>query len=555
MEWRINQDLLLRGRFSVTTQNSRSDYYLSAKDTSFDGYTVSDYNRRGIYTYGTGEYSSYDGDLTLNYSKLIQDKHLVVAGLGYTVGEERSEDYSITAEGISNINMDFLGMASQYYKDGSPSGSEGISRRVGLVFTGNYTYDNRYFVDLSARGEGSSKFGANKRFAPFWSTGVGWNMHHESFLKGNKTVNVARIRLSYGTSGSQNFDPYQALTTFRDYSGNYRGWNGVYLLGLGNTDLRWQTTRQVNVGTELELFQRRFRLNADVYHKITDNLLSDINLPSSSGFSTYKANVGKVLNQGFEITANAFLIRSRDAGLTWSVGGSMIHNRNEIKEISNSLEYLNEQLRKQSNINPSFMFQEGESIYTIYAVKSKGIDPSNGREIYVKANGTKTYTWNASDKVASGVSTPKYQGNLNTSLRLKGFTLNAIFAYRFGGQMYNYTLVSKVENIYPFDNADKRVLYDRWKKPGDIAFFKSVADRTTTNATSRFVMDENTLEFRSLSLGYEVPTAWLKKNLFLEYLAITGYTEDLLYLSSIKQERGLSYPYSKKFSFSITARF
>lgn len=556
LEWRFNNDLFFRGSLSVTTQNSRSDMYVSAKNTRFEEYTGDDYNRKGRYTYGTGEYSSYEGSLTLNYSKLFADKHQLYLGAGYNIGEERSENYTIIAEGISNPNMDFLGMANQYYKNGSPSGSEGISRRVGAVFSGNYTYNNRYFLDVSTRGEGSSRFGSDKRFAPFWSTGVGWNMHHESFLKGNKTVNIARLRLSYGTSGSQNFSPYQALTTFRDYnSNNYRGWNGVYLLGLGNSDLGWQSTRQVNLGTEFDLFQHRFRLNVDVYNKTTDNLLSDINLPSSSGFNSYMANVGKILNQGFETTFNAILIRNKISNLTWSIGGSLIYNKNEIKEISNSLQFLNDQLRAQSNINPSFMFQEGESIYTIYAVKSKGIDPSNGLEIFEKQDGSETYTWDARDKVACGISQPKYQGNFNTSLRFKGITFNAIFAYRYGGQMYNYTLVSKVENILPNDNADKRVLYDRWKKPGDIAFFKSVKDRSTTNATSRFVMDENTLECRSLSLGYEVPSTWLKKNLFLEYLSITGYMEDLFYISSIKQERGLSYPYSKKFSFSITARF
>ncbi len=556
LEWRFTDDLFLRGRLSLTNQTNRSDQYISSKATMFDNFVGDDLNRRGRYIYGTGESFSYEGDLTLNYSKLLRDKHLISTGVGYTIGENRDENYVITAEGITNVNMDFLGMASQYLKDGSPVGLEGTIRRVGLVFTGNYTYNNRYFIDVSARGEGSSRFGYNNRFAPFWSTGIGWNMHQENFLRGNDIVNTARLRMSYGTSGSQSFSPYQAMTTFRDYGGgNYRSWNGVYLLGLGNNDLGWQSTRQYNIGTELEFFNRYLRVNFDVYSKVTDNLLADVNLPSSSGFSSYKANVGKVLNEGFEGTINAFLIRNLEHGFSWSVGGSMIHNRNKIMEISNSLEYLNNKLLEESNINPSFMFKEGESIHTIYAVRSKGIDPSNGREIYIKQDGSETYNWDAKDKVAVGVGLPKYQGNLNTNLRYKGLALNVIFAYRYGGQMYNHTLVNKVENIYPFDNADKRVLYDRWKNPGDKAFFKSVTDRTTTNATSRFVMDENTLQLRNISLSYEVPREWAKKNLGLEYLSFTGNSEDLFYLSTVKQERGLLYPYSKKYSLSVTVRF
>ena len=120
--------------------------------------------------------------------------------------------------------------------------------------------------------------------------------------------------------------------------------------------------------------------------------------------------------------------------------------------------------------------------------------------------------------------------------------------------MYNYTLVSKVENIYPFDNADKRVLCDRWKNPGDNAFFKGVRDFTTTNATSRFVMDENTLECRSISLGYDWEAKWLDQ-VGISYLTITGYMEDVFRISSIIQERGLSYPFSRKFSVSLSVRF
>jgi hypothetical protein len=192
---------------------------------------------------------------------------------------------------------------------------------------------------------------------------------------------------------------------------------------------------------------------------------------------------------------------------------------------------------------------------TIYAVQSKGIDPSNGKEIYVKADGTETYTWSAKDQIACGVAEPKALGNINTTIRYKGISLNAYFGYRFGGQVYNQTLASKVENIYPFDNADKRVLYDRWKQAGDIAMFKSVKDFSTTNATSRFVMDENTFTLQTISVGYDIPTAWTQKHLKISFLSVKGYLEDIIYVSTIKRERGLDYPFSRKFSLSLTARF
>ena len=346
------------------------------------------------------------------------------------------------------------------------------------------------------------------------------------------------------------------MTTFRDYEGiNYKGWYGSYLVAMGNRDLGWQKTNQLDVGAELEFFNGRIRFSADVYNKVTNDLLSDITLPSSSGFGSYKANVGKVVNNGVELGLNMYLIRDTRRDMMWIVGGTFAHNKNEIKKISNSLKTLNDQMSSQDGGNPSFMLKEGQSMNTIFAVKSKGIDPSNGKEIYVKQDGTETYTWDPKDKVACGVEEPKYWGNLNTMFRYKGITLNAIFAYRCGGQMYNYTLINKVENILPFDNADKRVLYDRWKEPGDKVFFKGVKDFTSTNATSRFVMDENTLECRSLSLGYDCEVDWLRKNLGISYLTITGYMEDVFRISSVKQERGLSYPFSRKFSVSLMVKF
>lgn len=555
IEWNILPELFVRGRFGVTVQNNRSDKYISSKNTMFDEYAGDDYGRKGTYTYGTGELFNYEADFTLNYSKVFAEKHQVYAGLGYNFAQEKTENYSIKAEGISNINMDFLGMASLYEKDGRPSGNEGIARRMGGIVNVNYTYDRRYFIDFSGKLDGSSKFGSEQRFAPFWSTGIGWNIHNESFMPDQSVVNSARLRVSYGTSGSQAFSPYQAMTTFKDYgSSNYKGWYGVYLMAMGNTDLGWQTTKQLNLGVELEMFNGRIRLNADYYNKVTDDLLSDITLPASGGFDTYKANVGKVVNRGVELSLNAYLIRNIEKEIIWSVGGTLAHNQNEIKAISNSLEFLNETMLKEDKSNPSFLYKEGQSMNTIFAVPSLGIDPSNGKEIFRKLDGTLTNEWDAKDKVACGIAEPKIWGNLNTMFRYKEWTLNAIFSYRYGGQMYNSTLVSKVENIYPYNNADRRALYDRWKTPGEKALYKSVRDFSETKASTRFVMDENTLECRSISLAYDLNAKWLER-MGLSYLTLAGYTEDVFRISTIKQERGLSYPFARKYSFSLTVRF
>lgn len=555
LEWHILPELFVRGQFSYTKTSSRSDVFISAENTMFDSYIDDDYSRKGRYTMGNGNSHQLSGQLTLNYTKDFADVHQVFAGLGVTLDENKSESYSTTGEGISVPTMDFLGMANQYLKDGRPSGSESLSRDFGMLFNFRYTYDSRYFVDLNGKYDGSSQFGANNHFAPFWSTGLGWNMQNEKWLKGNKYINVARLRASYGVTGSQNFASYLSLRTYKDYGGkSTQGWYGVSLMAYGNPDLKWQKTRQMNLGTELTLLNNRLNLTFDVYDKVTDNLLTDINLPLSSGFASYKANVGKVQNRGWELYVNGTVLKSRDNEFRWKLGVNMIHNTNKIKEISNSLKALNEQLSSTSSYNPSFMYKEGESMNTIYAVKSKGIDPSNGKEIYVKADGTETYTWDSKDQVACGTTDAKLQGNINTNVYWKGLSLNMIFGYRWGGYAYNSALANKVENILPYDNADRRALYDRWKQPGDVSNFKSVTDTSKTYATSRFIFKDNAFYGSSLSLGYEIPREWVQ-HIGLDYLKLTADTEDLFYMSTIKRERGTSYPFSRKFAFSLTARF
>ena len=557
IEWYINQNLFLRGAFGITSQTTRSDVYVPADDTSFDDYSSSDYGRKGTYTYGTGESKQYELSLTANYAKTFNKKHTLYVGLGYELSEEREEEYSFEAEGITNSNMAFLGVATGYYEGSTPYGYESTIRRIGFTANANYTYLERYFVDGTFKTEGSSQFGSDSRFAPFFSIGTGWNIHNEKFLKDKDWANIMRLRLSYGTSGSQSFSPYQALTSYSAISGyNFNGYYGVQLMGIGNSELKWQKTRQWNIGVDLNLLNNRLSLNFDWYYKLTDDLLSDINLPSSAGFSSFKSNVGQVENQGFELSANVYLIRNSKSQLYWSVGGTMIHNRNEIKKISNYLEYLNSLMEDEDDVNPSFMYKEGESINTIYAVKSLGIDPSNGQEIYVKKDGTLTYEWDASDKVACGLSEPKFTGTLNTRLRWKGWQLAAIFSYRFGGQLYNSTKASKIENNDPYSNSDRRALYDRWSADNTSASYKAVSLLTTTYATSRFVEDETTLRLNTLTLSYDVPTEWMNKiGLPFEYVSLSGYAEDLFYWSTVKRERGTDYPYARTYTFSLTVRF
>lgn len=556
IDWTILPELTFRGSLKIEKQSGRSDLFLSPDHSSFAEYYNEDFARKGSYTYGTSSKFGFETYFTLNYSKLFQEKHQISVGLNYSVSETKTEATQIKGEGYSGSSINELGMGTFYKKNGKPSSSESILRRLGGILNVNYTYDQRYFVDVSGKLDASSQFGNKNRTAPFWSSGIGWNAHYESFLKDNDFVSLLRLKLSYGTSGSQNYNPYQALTTFKYYENeSYDYFKGTYMLALGNPDLKWQESKQFNVGFETLVWNERLRLSGDYYNKRTDNLLSDINIPLSGGFNSYKANIGEIKVNGIELGATVFVLRDRNKNIDWSLGGTLRKEKDQIVKISNSLKFLNDQMMQESRVNPSFLYEEGQSLNTIFAVQSLGIDPSNGREIFVKRDGSLTYTWDPSDQVASGVNNPKFRGTFNTAFRYKGLTFNTYFSYRLGGYIYNYTLASKVENVDPWYNVDERVYTERWKQPGDHAAFKSVTDRSVTYATTRFIMKENTLRCSSVNLSYELNPDLVRRILPLSYLSLGFYMEDLFQISSIKQERGTDYPFSRKFSFSLTARF
>jgi TonB-linked SusC/RagA family outer membrane protein len=572
-EWHlIPKVLFLRGRFSFSKEISRSDVAVSAEHTKFLDYTAENFDRKGTYDYGTGYSDRYEGDLTLNYSNTFKELHQLFFGAGVTVSDESTESYTVRVEGLPiPALIDYFPTATQYEADGNPSGSESIRRGVKAYATANYTYDRRYFTDFSYTIEGNSQFGAEKRVAPFWSAGLGWNAHQEKFLQNHPVLNVFRLRASYGVTGSANFSAYQAMTMYKLINGSdYRGNAGVELMALGNPNLGWQKTGLTNVGTDIEILNNRIVAKIDVYNKITDNLLANRDVPLATGFASYRTNIGKVANRGVEAELKFNIIRNPEQGIYWSVGGNLVHNKNKILDISDELEAANQKLlgnitedmteEEKAAIlerqrNPSYLYKEGESINTMFAVRSKGIDPATGKEIFIKLDGTETFEWDAADQVACGVTDAAIRGNLSTSFRYKGFTALVYFRYEFGGYAYNQTLVDKVENIYPYENADRRVLYDRWKEPGDITYFKSVTDFTKTKATSRFIMKNDIFQCSSATLRYDFPSAWAKKNLHVSNLSLQATMEDIFYTSTIKRERGTSYPFANKFAFSLLFTF
>lgn len=555
IEWKMNDALTVRGKFGISHTDNTSDRYISPESLEFKNYTGDEVLRKGRYTLGTGKSTRYEGNLTLSYSKLFNDVHSLYAGVDASISESESYSYGFVAEGFTN-DRPYLGNALAYAANGMPSASESTTRRVGLVGNVNYVYDNRYYADFSLRTDGSSQFGSNKRFGTFWSAGIGWNLHQEKFLKGSDFLNVLRLRLSYGETGSQKFSAYQALPMFKYYDNDRYGyWGGAYLMGLGNEDLKWQVTSQYNAGLEFTILKNRIKGSLDLYTKTTNNLLSSMDLPLATGFSSYMENIGKVKNTGFEASLSGYLVRDTERDITLMVSGKLAYNKNEIVKLSDDLKRQTaKMLEADADINT--LYYEGRSQNSIYAVRSLGIDPSSGKEIFLDKNGNPTYDWKPSDKVYMGVAEPTYKGNAGLSFSYKDLSLNLSFGYHWGGKQYNSTLLNKVEvttTTIKNSNVDNRVFSDRWLKDGDVVYFKGLSNEQT-RMTSRFVMSDNVFSLQSASIQYRWTADYLKQ-MGIENVRFSVNASDLFYISSVKTERGTSYPYARNVGLNVSLLF
>lgn len=468
----------------------------------------------------------------------------------------RSSSDGYVATGFLNDKLIYPSYALQFQKNSKPTGSFDKSKSVGFFGNVNLNWDNRYILDFTYRTDGSSRFGRDSRFAPFWSVGAAWNVNRESFWKGSGYM---KVRASVGSTGSTNFSADQALTRF--VFNNNSEYNGIYggvIYAYGNPALKWQNVMKYNVGVDMTVWRDIITLNLDAYLERTENLLLNVDVAPSTGFTSYKENMGSLDNKGVEARLRLNLINDRARDLSWNVTFSTAHERNKIRKLSNAMKAMNQEaLDIENNAGTekvARMYEVGRSQTALMMVRSMGIDPATGNEIYIKRDGTLTFEYDPNDKVEVGNTNPKMQGYFNSNLTWKGINLYLNFGYEWGAKQFNQTLATKVEGANPKKNVDRRVLYDRWKQPGDKAMFRRIDDQSTVYQSTRLVQKNNWLKLSSLSLSYDLPRDLLAKS-FIERCKFTFSMTDLFRISTIKEERGTSYPFARTMSFGFNLTF
>ena len=563
--WYFWKHFQLKGQFAISYKVDKGNRFIDPESSVYNINQTTLFERGELFL-TSQETLNWNLNALLIYTNSI-NKHNVNFSLGYNATENKTNYKSTHYRGFPNSYLSDEKYAKEIVE--LPMIQDNHTRLIGTFLTLNYTYNDIYLFDASVRFDGSSEFGSNNRFATFWSGGAGINFHNYDFMK-NSLITLLRLKANYGQTGKVNYPPYAARHT---YEVLMDGWHttgiGAVLYYMGNTDLKWEKANTLNLAADIALGKW---LNVEFawYDKRTKDLISDVTIPISSGFTSYKENMGEVLNRGIELNINTTLVERKDWELNAFV--NMAHNKNKILKISNSLKAYNDRVddyfsdywewettpseNNKKFSKPVMKYEEGGSLTSIFGMRSLGISPANGNELYQNRDGSVTYEWNSAQQVIIGNEEPELQGSFGINARYKGFTLYTTFLFECGGDIYNQTLVDNVENVDLWNrNVDMRVLSMRWQKPGDVAPLKSIKDRyRITRPTSRFVQKNNMVTFNSLSLAYDFNAKLIQK-IGLSMLRLQFNMKDVATFSTVKQERGLDYPFARTFNFTINASF
>lgn len=549
-EWRATNQLRLRGNFQYAMNKISTESFISPNETS--QYKAQS-NAKGKYSNGNTTTTSYSGRLNATYGAVWGVNTFNAVG-GMQFSQNTSKNNTFSAQGYFSDQFYNPNFSTGYPSGGKPTSTDTKSRSVSFYANLNYAFDMRYLVDFNFSRSGASQFGINDPFTNTWSVGAGWNVHNEHWFKFNKYISYLKLHASYGNPGNQNYDAklsssiYEYITTYSNPFGL-----AALINQWGNRNLKWQKTNTYNVGLTTTMLNQKLTFNIDYQIRKSEPQLVRIDLPSSTGTTSAPMNIGGTDNRSISFNATYYILRQGD--FNWYVSANVNHNTTKYYNIGNTLEQYNEAGRLSQSLTRMY---DRASTTGLYAVRSAGIDPATGNEVYIRKDGTYTYEWDSDDEVLVGDTNPDLSGSFSTSLLWKGFSFGASFTFKSGGDVFLSTLMDKVENISSNSlqyNQDRRALTDRWKKPGDIAKYKRIDDQGTSHKTTRFIAKEHTLQCASINIGYRT-TSWpFLRTMGMSSIDIRAYMNDIFRISNIKEERGLSYPFQRSFSLSLGLSF
>lgn len=487
---------------------------------------------------------------TVNYRWKYNDDHSFNFMLGQEAVNYMSEGFQVVTEGQTS---DYLTNVSSGTRASSWSDSTTSYAYLSFFFRGEYNYKDLYYADFSVRTDASSRFGKKNRWGAFWSLGFMWNIKQEAFLQDIDWLTSAQIALSSGTSGNSEIPNYDHLALVGG-GPNYNDEAGIYPMQSGNEDLGWEQTWANNIGLRLRFFDR-IGADIDFYNKKTTNMLMLVPQSYAATGEGYRwENIGAMVNRGFEVNLNADVLHLKD--FTWNVSANFSYNKNKLVELYNGVqEYVNS--------TTGIKYVVGHPVSEFYLNRYAGVNPANGDALWYTKDGEITTEYKESDKVMTGKTyDAPWAGGFGTALSWKGLTLSAQFSWMADKWVVNNDRFFEESNgLYTAYNQSKRLLYDRWKNPGDITDIPRHG--VTPQLDDRFLENASFLRLKNLTLAYNLPQLWLRKSNFFtsarvylqgqNLLTFTGFSGlDPEVASNVYQAQ---YPASRQFTLGVELSF
>lgn len=416
---------------------------------------------------------------------------------------EKSKQYDITASGTGVPFSTVLKLPVPSTPT-SASGARTDFSQVSVFSILQLNYNSKYSLSGSFRNDGSSRFGPNDRYGSYWSVGGAWNMDRENFLQKLTPISVFKLRASYGLTGdNRGVSPYDWRATYA-FGADYNLQPGSFPNTVGNANLTWESNQQADVGADFELFNSRIGGTVDWYKRTSKDLLFDVPLSLTSGFPTFKSNIGTMENKGWELELHGFPVRTKD--FSWQLAFNISLNKNEITSLPNNNADI---------IDGNQIRRVGSEVTSIYTRAWAGVDPDNGDPLWYTdaAHKTTTNTPPAYREII-GHAAPKGFGSFSTSLNYKGLSLSAQLNYQYGNLVYdNWGFILTSDGSFPSLNKNQKEL-DRWQKPGDktdVPVYIYGNSNSSNEESSRWYYKGDFIRLRDVTLSYDLSKSVIEK--------------------------------------------
>jgi len=489
----------------------RSEFGMDLNQLTQESFTAKGTIDGGNKGLGQGRYSQSIGYNTNNYftfTPLFKNaNHSLTSVLGMSYLQNNGYNTSVQAEGYPSNTLKYLSGATNVLFGNSPHSKYNF---LSYFLRANYSYAGKYLLAASIRRDGSSRFAQNNKYGNFYAGSAGWVLSEENFLKDASFLNFLKLRASYGRTGNAEIGEgaYYSLYSVANYPDN----PGYIPTQIGNPDLHWEKTDQFDVGLEFGFFNQRLSGEIDYYNKKTSDLLLNVNIPGTTGFTSTLQNLGNMTNKGWEITLNSINL---DGEFSWTTNFNIGFNKNRVTDIKGQIIESGEQRAV-----------EGEPIGVFYMREFAGADPETGVDTYIGDDGKPTTEYDDAPRKVLGYSNPDFTGGFTNTFSYKGFDLSAFFMFVSGNKIYNRAGVYQASGFgYGFDNQLKEVL-DRWQEPGDHSYIPKVSFSygNLYRTSSRYLYDGSYIRLKNITLGYNLPRDIANKlKLNSARLYVSGY--------------------------------